>query len=67
MTTIELRYDVPVYVTVDLDTHEITRVIVDDEAVSLDNQTVLDADDDTNAAIALAEVGDWPEWGFGSS
>lgn len=73
MPTISVAYRVPVQVVVDLDTGEVTRVVVIDESVEADRDGYTeDADTyhpaapaDVDRAYALAADAMWPGWEFG--
>jgi hypothetical protein len=52
----EVRYRAPVYVTVS--GGEITRVVVDDESIELDDDIPADV-------LDILETGEWPPWEFG--
>lgn len=61
MAEIDVYYTVPVCVTVDTDSGEVTRVVVDDEAVVL----LPDQQNCGPRAIEIAEAVSWPAWEFG--
>lgn len=74
MARVQLLYTAPVYVEVDTETGEVTRVTVGDESTTFVPGEALDADTYKAAtpamearAHALAESpdADWPSWSFG--
>ncbi len=62
---VDLTGSVPVTITVNLDTHQVTEVHVWDEEVRVDSPL---PDDDAAwpDAIDIAERVDWPAWKFGA-
>lgn len=70
---VELRYEVPVYVVVDLESETVERVVVHDEGVEMasdvppvDKDTEeLVAGDAARRAVELADGESWPRWEFG--
>lgn len=72
-----VKYRVPVYVFVDLELEEVTRVVVHDEQVTIDgasadSDSVLRADwtpadalADVKHVLDLAEEVEWPGWEYG--
>lgn len=60
--TVDLIYNAPVSVTVDLDTKEVTRVVVLDESI----EKVEDQPGNPSPeAWEIADHAEWPSWEFG--
>lgn len=64
MSEIELRYVVPVIVTVDTETKRVTSVNVQDEDARSPLQGLLTPDE--REALEIAEDSTWPEWELGN-
>ena len=62
MPTVTLTYTVPVVAMVDVDTGEVTRVIVVDEEIRSDMDL---SEPSIAAASRIADEVDWPSWEFG--
>jgi hypothetical protein len=65
-----VAYSVPVAVFVDLDTGEVTRVVVEDEAMSDPLSAFPDdgdqlTSDQRERAVDIAESAEWPSWDIG--
>ena len=64
MTTKTIEFTAPVYVTVDLETKQVTEVSVYDEGVEPTGSALIGPDSEaTNIAL---EADEWPQWRFGS-
>jgi len=63
MIELQIAGTVPISVTVDLETGQVTEVRVIDEEVTLDPAP--DGDRDYARAVEAAEDADWPAWEFG--
>jgi len=64
MATLEITGMVPITVTVDLETGDVTEVHVWDEEAVLDPAP--QGDQQYAAAVRAAEEGNWPAWEFGA-
>ena len=67
---VDVYYVVPVCVTVDLDSGEVVRVVVDDEAIRKPSDAMppyvsAPPTDEEADAYDVAESHPWPGWGFG--
>jgi hypothetical protein len=64
MPQVEITGTVPITLTVDLETGEVTEVHVWDEEATLDPAP--EGDDEYARALEAAGDGDWPAWEFGA-
>jgi hypothetical protein len=73
VSQISIAYTVPVQVVVDLDTRQVTRVVVIDEEVAAQPDGYREqygtgracSDEQARQGYAIAEQDTWPSWDFG--